>query len=1029
MARLGQHLAQAPAVDAVAIAESVWIDQRTAVVAVLQNGETFRSKRQILAGIVEEDAWKTDVTVIRKQIAGRGKAWFRWLSRGYREAIRALERVCVNPPPRDLKDRLAILDDLLAGQNARSAIQQDEATARVGRRAFGSNWKALQSDWQQLRVIEHWVQEGEARKLPSSFRQLLGSVSNASQCSRLVKKISDDFKPVLAELKALFQDLDLDLKEAFENSDLNSISLAAIQERLTQWGVEHQSLETWIGYRTRWNRLENEQLGELARLIASGCVPKEAAQDQFYSATYEAIMRSIYEAYPSLKGFDGRSHEEIVKRFRELDRQRAEFAAREVELAHFQRIPRSDAAIGEMSILRHEMQKKSRHLPIRKLIGKAGRTIQAIKPVFMMSPLSVAQFLEPGAVEFDLLLIDEASQVRPADAVGAIGRCKQIVVVGDDKQLPPTSFFDKLVSNVDEDDEEDDASITANIESVLGLCSRRFNPRMLRWHYRSRHHSLIAVSNHEFYDDKLLIIPSPHGVTEELGLHFRHVVDGVFDRGQKRDNRIEALAIAKACVEHVRKWPNLSLGVGAFSVAQRDAIEAELERLRGHNPDVDCLLSSAPNGERFFVKNLESLQGDERDVIFISIGYAKDASGYPSMNFGPLSKQGGERRLNVLISRARERCEVFSSMTADDIKLDQATSRGAAVLKTFLKYAQTGILDVGIPTGRECDSDFELEVKRRLEQNGFEVESQIGVAGFFVDLAVRDPNRPGRYLLGIECDGATYHSSRSARDRDRLRQQVLEDRQWIIHRIWSTDWFKNSDVQLQRTLDAIENARVVTRGGSTPDSFTGDAKDAGANDELDEDDCEPVDSSDPLLQIVTPYEEAELRARTDQPLHEVPVAGLAQIAMHVVQVESPIHGAEVARRIASFWGHQRVSARMFAAVRVALNHAVRQGGLTTRGDFYLLSGQQDIPIRNREDVISATLRNAEMLPPDEIRKAVLQIVQMHVGAGNSEIVAVASRLFGFRSTGSKLRQAIAQVVDELLADGSLAEREHRLYAC
>lgn len=432
------------------------------------------------------------------------------------------------------------------------------------------------------------------------------------------------------------------------------------------------------------------------------------------------------------------------------------------------------------------------------------------------------------------------------------------------------------------------------------------------------------------------------------------------------------------------------------------------------------------------MKNLESLQGDERDVILISVGYARDSSGFFGMSFGPLSSSGGERRLNVLISRARQRCEVFSSITGDDIDLSRAKSRGAAALKTFLKYAQAGILDIGAPSGRECDSEFELEVKRSLEQHGLQVDTQVGVAGFYIDLAIRDPDQPGRYLLGIECDGATYHSSRGARDRDRLRQQVLEDREWVIHRIWSTDWFKDRDEQIRRTLQAVEAAKAGTWEPPfeepAEEFVLVDPNELATEVTIDQDVDLPAEEVASLDEIAQPYQEAELRVRTDQPLHEVPVGGLARVALEVVRVEAPVHRDEITRRLASYWGVKRVSGRTSEAVQRALDYAVREKLLDTKGDFYLIRGQQEIPVRRRDKVTSVKLRDADMLPPDEIRKAVIHIVQMHLGAGNDELVVATSRLLGFRSTRPTVRQAIAQVVDELVQEGSLRRNNDRLYA-
>ena len=350
---------------------------------------------------------------------------------------------------------------------------------------------------------------------------------------------------------------------------------------------------------------------------------------------------------PELAHFDGELHERHVAEFRQLDSERLALAKYRALMAHYERMP-PHSAVGAAGIVRSEMERKRGHRTVRRLLKDAGSVVQCIKPVFMMSPLSVAQFLEPGSVEFDLLVIDEASQVQPVDALGAIARCKQIVVVGDSKQLPPTKFFARLTSDGEDYDEEGDdepqAAQVQDIESILGLCRARGLPeKMLRWHYRSRHHSLIAVSNHEFYDDQLFIVPSPFELNPELGLKFHFVEGGVFDAGVSATNRVEAKAVCRAIVEHARNSPELSLGVAAFSVKQQKAIRNELELMQRQNPEIEEFFAAHPT-EPFFCKNLENVQGDERDVIFISVGYGKNASGYMAMRFGPLGNEGGERR-------------------------------------------------------------------------------------------------------------------------------------------------------------------------------------------------------------------------------------------------------------------------------------------------------------------------------------------------------------------------------------------------
>ena len=465
-----------------------------------------------------------------------------------------------------------------------------------------------------------------------------------------------------------------------------------------------------------------------------------------------------------------------------------------------------------MGIIRAEIEKKRKHRSIRKLMTDAGSAIQQLKPILLMSPLSVAQFLPPGRIKFDLLMIDEASQVSPEDALGVVARANQIVVVGDDKQLPPTNFF-KIVNAGDDYEEDSDEAVQpdrpTDFESILTLArTRGMSERMLAWHYRSKHPSLIALSNEECYAGRLLLPPSPFVQTSEFGLSLIQTPRGHYDRSGTRCDLIQAEQVAKAVAQHIRDFPNKSLGVACLSVQQRDAVDDMIDKI-GIRPEVEGF---TPKDERLFVKNLEAVQGDERDVIFISVGYGVAPNqSKPFLNFGPVSQQGGERRLNVLASRAREKCVVFSSITAADIPADSET-RGTRMLRALLDFARTGKLGAGTLHGDGFESPFEEAVARAIREAGYHVHPQVGVKSFRIDLGVIDPPRPGEYIIGVECDGAAYHSARSARDRDRLRQEVLEGLGWRMYRIWSTDWFRNPQRETDKLLAAISDAKNKTAG-------------------------------------------------------------------------------------------------------------------------------------------------------------------------------------------------------------------------
>ena len=420
--------------------------------------------------------------------------------------------------------------------------------------------------------------------------------------------------------------------------------------------------------------------------------------------------------------------------------------------------------------------------------------------------MSVAQYLAHGQMKFDLVVMDEASQIKPQDALGAVARGTQLVVVGDPKQLPPTSFFDRLV-----DDEEEDPTAIEESESILDATLPMFPARRLRWHYRSQHESLIAFSNHSFYESDLVLFPSPYKAANNYGVRYSKVSRGCF---VNRRNMEEARVISESVREHFRHHPEESLGVVAMSAEQRLHIENTIEALAKEDSVFqDWLEKDVHREEPFFIKNLENVQGDERDVIFISMTYGpREPGGRVFQRFGPINSDVGWRRLNVLFTRSRKRMHVFSSMGPEDIIATSSAKRGVQALRDFLRFCETGVLHVTErETGRGPDSDFEIAVMARLRDEGFECVPQVGVAGFFIDVAVVDPGNRGRYLMGIECDGATYHSAKSVRDRDRLRQTILERLGWRIRRIWSTDWFRNPSAELQpiiRELHALKTERV-----------------------------------------------------------------------------------------------------------------------------------------------------------------------------------------------------------------------------
>lgn len=1017
LVRFAGEIVDAPPCDSAAIANDVWSVRRADIDRLLELGRVLRTSRETLDRVVAEVAWTTDVSAVRLELAAKGDSLLRFVSPAYWKARGLLRGILNGRPPGPSAECVALLDELIRGQRAAEKLE-NAAWDELGRRAFGQSWNGKDSDWSALNTIAEWESECRAQELPEHFRHVAGKGLDRQALAESAAAATADLQPILDETKVLFEKLRLDLPLAFSVTETEAIPLEKLVQRLNAWGEQAETLAQWIGYYHRRQRLEPEGLAEIGTGIDRGNVAPGELLDRFELAYHEALMREVFRQHPELAEFDGASHEQVLERFRALDVERIGLARQEVAAAHYERLPKGGGSVGELGIVRHEIQKKRRIKPIRRLLAEAGNAVQAIKPVFMMSPISIAQFLEPGGLDFDLLVIDEASQVRPVDALGALARCARAVVVGDDKQLPPTSFFNRMAG----DDGQSGADFRAgDVESILGLCVAQGMPeRMLRWHYRSRHHSLIAVSNREFYDTRLYVVPNPEMECGELGLTFRHIPEGVFDRGGSATNPQEARAVADAVFEHVRRFPSKTLGVGTFSVRQRDAILDEIELRRREQPEWESFFATG-TAEPFFVKNLENIQGDERDVIFISVGYGRDADGFVSMNFGPLSNDGGERRLNVLISRARERCEVFSSMTDNDIDLGRAKSRGAKSLKTFLRYARTGNFDYGDRGERSFGSELERQVAAAVAGLGYDVAPRVGTAGFSVDLAVVDPEVPGRYLLGIECDGPGYESARFARDRDRIRPSVLESRGWNIHRIWSIDWFHRPGEQLREVATAIERARHA--GNNSPPAAPALPRSA----EIERSDPSDAENDPATNSTAIPYREASFALDTARDVPEWPTDELADIVARIVDVESPVHADEVGSRIVGLWKLKRKGRRIGQAIDDAIRRAVERGQVASTDGFLSSPQQSETVVRSRADVNSPGLRKPEMVPPAEIRAAVLNVVRTHFGASIEETVTATARMLGFRTTSQSLREVIEGQVGELLASATLSERSAMLY--
>jgi hypothetical protein len=593
--------------------------------------------------------------------------------------------------------------------------------------------------------------------------------------------------------------------------------------------------------------------------------------------------------------------------------------------------------------------------------------------------------LRPG-ITFDLLVIDEASQIEPVDALGAIARCQQVVVVGDDRQMPPTRFFQRMTSEEEGEDDFAEGPVAAReVESILGLANARGVPNvMLRWHYRSRHESLIATSNAEFYDGRLMVLPSPKARSDKLGLSLKRV-DGQWEQGAGI-NRIEAEAVAQAVMRHAQEAPGDSLGVAAFSIKQRDAILDAVETLRRANPDTEAFFG-AHEHEPFFVKNLENVQGDERDSILISVGYARDASGKVAMRFGPLSADGGERRLNVLITRAKKRCIVFSGLTADDIDLERAAGRGVAALKTFLRFAaQPG--EARRSEGEQAAAPLARVLAEEIRATGKDAAARIGIAGLYLDVAAREG---ADFVLGVEADAGDWASVRAARDRERGRPAALTMMGWKLHRAWSLAWLQRPEAERARLRAAL--------GVATPEAAE-----------------VTVAGFDPGLAL--PYAEAVLEVPKDSAIPAVPFAKLSEILAAIIRAEQPVHTDAVFERARILWGASKLDAADRAALQQALRLAGQLQGVAEQGGFWRAE-DAPAPVPRDRRTTAPHLRRAAMVAPAEIEAACQVLLGAAAVTTEEELAAGVVRLLGLEAQAGP---AIAARVAALVGAGRVTLR-------
>jgi very-short-patch-repair endonuclease len=741
-----------------------------------------------------------------------------------------------------------------------------------------------------------------------------------------------------------------------------------------------------------------------------------------------------------LTTFNVAQREELVKKFESLDNSirtlvTLHIHSKAADATRRLRTAQSTVAGSEVGILRRELQKRKRIKPLRKLFAEMPHALQALKPCMLMSPISVSTYLKPGSATFDLVVFDEASQLPTPEGIAAILRARQVVVAGDRNQLPPTSFFRAQMDFDEAEDgtEGDDAFPDDPLESLLDDAVATvplFREAYLKWHYRSKDERLIKFSNAFFYENRLVTFPSACTDTIGRGVRLEYVSEGVWDRGRSRTNRIEARRVAELVIEHFTRFPSRSLGVVAMNAQQKEAIEDATAEALEQRPDILPLMDPSSSHEPFFVKSLENVQGDERDAMMISVGYGKDTNGHFSLNFGPLNMVGGWRRLNVLVTRAKWQTTLITSIRSRELSGISPHNRGAIALRGFIAYAEQNCelpQPPSVPTAEESN-DFEDAVATALRDRGLIVDQQVGASKFRIDLAIRDRRDPSRYVLGVECDGATYHSTRTARDRDILRQRVLESMGWSIHRVWSTEWFHDPHRAIESVLSSLSSAEArpveeSVQGVPLPN-------DPPSVSDFERTTESAVESGPPST--TRRYPEGTLYCRflgtanRDILIQRRFSDDLAALVVQLVETEGPIHEDFLAERLKDVCGLERAGSNVQSNVGEAIHIGIRWKQIERRRQRNFL-WKKDAQLSGFRVPTNSFRRPIDWIHRDEIALAILYLVEDQFGVLRAELGRSVLRLFGLERATAEACDYILEVADELVERSLLRNDAERFF--
>lgn len=914
---------------------------------------------------------------------------------------------------------------------------------------LGFLWKNGEADWDKVIHSCHTLIQ---------MNRLAGTLTGIATVKHWRERMADAFaegsgvyiathKQTLEAWLQLKQELLLTIAALKQllGADLAAITatsahpLQTIQHTAQLWLQHMDTLKDWYHWLTVKNKAEDAGLHPLISVYQQGSINSNELVTQYQKGFFRSAAEQVIENNPQLVTFNGPLFEEKIRKFRAISKQYEQLTRQALQARLASQIPsftQEASQSSEIGILQKAIRNNGRAMSIRKIFDGIPNLLPRLTPCMLMSPISVSQYFDASSARFDLVIFDEASQMPTCEAVGAIARGHNVIVVGDPKQMPPTSFF--ATNNTDEDNMEQE-----DLESILDDCLALSMPsRHLLWHYRSKHESLIAFSNAQYYDNKLLTFPS----TDDISSKVQFVpVEGFYDKGKTRQNRFEAKAIADEVVYRL-SHPELakkSIGIVTFSSVQQLLIDDLLTEIFKTRPDLEKIAMETP--EPLFIKNLENVQGDERDVILFSIGYGPDQHGKVSLNFGPVNREGGWRRLNVAVSRARHEMKVFSTLRSEQIDTNRSGSEGVAGLKAFLAYAEKGRtalpMPENIPAARE-ETSFEHVIADAIRKHGYEVHTHIGSSDYKIDIGVVDKENSHHYILGILTDGKNYYQARTSKDREITQVDVLGMLGWNIHKIWSTEWWEKPERVISGILEAIRLAEEKKR---MPAPITAPipampleaiAEPAAINRSFTNASAAyPAAIAPPAYtSMATTYEVTQLEtmlatAAEDFLMPHNREKIQAQI-QQVLDKEAPLSKNLLGKRILAAWGIARMGTRVSSLLDDLLSQAELVPVTSGKNTFFWKKEQQPAAYQAyRVARQEAQKREADDLPPEEVANAVTEVLSNQISLSRADLVRETGKLLGYARAGANVENAMLQGIEAAIARGNaFAENDRIIYA-